>query len=128
MDLAGTSLLEVVTEGKSVILVARLESPRAAAGDPDVDSGTVGVAVVRELTGKRWHGPDRFEVKYARFKQPVHRAKEAFGWNAVEPKAGALVILGLDEFPEDWKQRPQPPAPVAARSVTGIKSVDDPLV
>ncbi len=126
MELANGSLLELLTNGKRPILLGRIVSIATGSGDKSEEVGTIDFRVERELTKSRWHGPASINLNFSRYANPLHRAMQAEGWNAIDLEPNKLLVIVVDDWADARKGTSS--NSITAKSVSAVSGEDDPLI
>ncbi len=123
MNFAETSWPDVITDSRAVIFVGQI---RLVEGLQPVNlnqqTGTLAVAVLRELTPGRWTGPSEITVGFTQLANERSRLRVGNGgWNGVDVKPGAMLLMGITISPGDHA----PPAPLSLEAVSQVSSLED---
>jgi len=122
MSFANENLMDVVVDPSSVVLVARIDAVETQPhADPETLEGTLRIAVLRELTPQRWHGPTVVALAFAQQARPAMRLRSGkLGFDGVDLDVGRYLIVGLEESPPTI-------APISARTVAPLEGADGAL-
>jgi|GEM_PF-4517140 len=122
MDFADASYFDIVANGESVILIAMIDRIVQSSGSSDEkETGTLKVVVLREVTNGKWHGPNKLEVVFTRFRKPAYRLKVGGGWSDVDIKPGRYLLLAVPEISAVDNEN----TPLAVSAVESLESPDD---
>jgi hypothetical protein len=128
MDFGDMNLMDLAVEGRAALLVGVVERVAGPAPlDEETQTGTLQFHVTRVLTPQRWHGPAELELRFAQFTEPHLRARMGAGWNGVDIRSGAHLLIALTDIPAKPESATTHP-PLSALAVAELKSDDDPLV